>query len=78
MLLCSTCRKHSLVLTSFMTYHRVCNMTGTTSRAETAGPSGAPEFTSCFIGIRVTLYLVLLCCLFFDLRILITHLVSSN
>ena len=53
-------------------------MTGTTSRAETAGPSGAPEFTPCFIGVRITLYLVLLCFLFFDLRILITHLVSSN
>jgi hypothetical protein len=34
------------ILSSFTTYHRVCNqsnMTGVTSRAETADPSGAHE-----------------------------------
>ena len=54
-------------------------------------PSGASYFTSGFSGVRVTRSLVLcvcfvdrclffwlLCCLFFDIRILITPLVSSN
>ena len=39
------CRKH---FSSFMTYHRVCkqiNITGATSGAGTAHPSGAHEFT---------------------------------
>ena len=64
-----------------------------TSGAGTAYPSGAPEFTPIFNGVCVTRSLVLcvcfvdrclsfffrpLCCLFFDLRILITSLVSSN
>jgi hypothetical protein len=47
----STGRKHFLVIYSFMTYHRVCNeinTTGATSRAGTAYPSGAPEFTPGF------------------------------
>jgi len=62
------------------------------SGAGTAYPSGAPEFTPAFSGVHVTRSLVLcvcfvdhclsfctLCCLFFfDLRILITPLVSSN
>ena len=46
-----TCRKHFPVLSSFMTYHRVCNYintTGSTSGARTAYPSGAPEFTPGF------------------------------
>jgi hypothetical protein len=46
--ICSTCRKHFLVLSSFMTCHRVCNqskMTGATSGARTAHSSWAPEFT---------------------------------
>ena len=46
---CSTCRKYFPVLSSFMTYHRVCNYintTGITSVAGTAYPSGAHEFTS--------------------------------
>ena len=40
-------------LFSFMIYHRVCNTintTGTASAAETAYPSGAPEFTPVFGG----------------------------
>jgi hypothetical protein len=67
-----------------------------TSGAGTAYPSGAPEFTSGFIGVRVTRSLVLCACFvdrclffctfsfghcylfFFDIRILITPLVSSN
>jgi hypothetical protein len=64
---------------------------GATSGAGTAYPSGAHEFTPCFSGVRVTRSFVLcvcfvllsffppLCCLFFfELRSLITSLVSSN
>jgi hypothetical protein len=50
--ICSTGRKHIQVLSSFTTYHRVCNwsnMTGATSGAGTAYPSGAPEFTLGFL-----------------------------
>ena len=56
--ICSTCRKHFPVLTSFMTYHRVCNQINTTSDTSGAGiayPSGSYEFTpdlywgSCFV-----------------------------
>ena len=98
--ICSTCRKHFPVLSSFMTYHRVCNWINTTRATGgtgTAYPSRAPECTPCFSGARVTRSLVLcvcfvdrclsflyfffwpLCCLyFFDIRILITLLVSPN
>ena len=80
-----------------MTYHRVCNQINTTdvtSGAETAYPSGAPEFTPIFSEVCVTRSLVLyvcfvdrsllilfwsLCCLFFfDIRILMNPLVSST
>jgi hypothetical protein len=96
----STCRKHFLVLSSFMTYHRVCNWintTGATGGTGTADPSGAPEFTPCFEwgscysifsfmcmfcrSLFVFLYFFFwqLCCIFsFDIRILITPLVSPN
>ena len=46
--ICSTCGNHFPVLSSFMTYHRVCNKintTGTTSGAGAAYPSTTPEFT---------------------------------
>ena len=49
--ICSTCRKHFPVFSSFMTYHRVCsliNTTGVTSGAGTAYLSGAHEFTPGF------------------------------
>ena len=94
------CHKHFLVLSSFMTYHQICNQintTGATSGAGTANPSGAPEFTSgfqwgscylifSFICMFCRSLFVLLsfffwplsCLFFFDLRILITPLVSSN
>ena len=48
---CSTCRKHFPVLSSLMTYHRVCNQrntTGATSETGTAYPSRAPTFTRGF------------------------------
>jgi hypothetical protein len=44
----STYRKHTPVISLFMTYHRVCkkiNTTGATSRAGTAYPSEVPEYT---------------------------------
>ena len=49
--ICSTCRKHFPVLSSFMTYHRACyqiNTTGAISVVGTAYPSRAPEFTPGF------------------------------
>jgi hypothetical protein len=54
-----------------MTYHRVCNQintTGATSGAGTAYPSGAPEFTPIFSGVRVTRSLIL--CVWFEDRCL--------
>jgi hypothetical protein len=63
--ICSTCRKHFPVLSSFMTYPRDCNYINTTSAtsgAGTANPSGAPEFTPVLSGVRVTRSLVL--CMF--------------
>jgi hypothetical protein len=96
----STCRKHVSVLSSFMTYHRVCNYVSTTdatSSTGTAYPSGAHAFItgfkwgSCYSifnfmcifcrSLFVLLYFIFwsLCWLFFfNLRILITTLVSSN
>ena len=47
----STCRKHFPVLSSFMTYHQLCNQinaTGVTSGAGNAYHSGAPQFTPDF------------------------------
>ena len=65
--------------------------TGTSSGAGTAYPSGAPEFTPGFYSIfsfmcmfcrslfvLLSFFFLPSCCLSFDLRILITHLVSSN
>ena len=49
------------VLSSLMTYYRVCcksNTTSVTSRAGTYYPSGAPEFTPGFLGVRVARFLV--------------------
>jgi hypothetical protein len=59
--ICSTCHKHFLVLSSFMTYHWVCNWSNTTrstSAPGTAYPSGTPEFTPVFSEIIVAQYLV--------------------
>jgi hypothetical protein len=45
--ICSDCRNHNPVLSSFMTYHRVCNKNNTTDPTWGAGtvyPSGAHEF----------------------------------
>ena len=46
--MCSTCRKHFPVLSSFMTKKRICSWistTGDTSEAGTAYPSGAHKIT---------------------------------
>ena len=59
--ICFTSRKDFTVLSSFMTYDRVCNQgntTGVTSGARTAYPSEAPEFTPGFSGVRVARSLV--------------------
>jgi hypothetical protein len=55
------CRNHIPILSSFMTYHRVCNKSNTTGAmcdAGTAYPSGASEFTPVFSGVRVARSLV--------------------
>ena len=75
--LCHICRKHFSVLSSFMTYHRVCNYintTGATSGARTDHPSGHLSSPPLFSGICVTRSLVLyvvFCRSSFDLFILI-------
>ena len=43
-------------------YYRFCNMRGVTTGAGIAYPSGAPEFTPGFSGVRVTRSLVLCVC----------------
>ena len=96
--ICSLCSNQNPVLSSFVTDHRVCNKSNTTSvtcGAGTAYTFGAPEFTPVLIVVRVArsfvfcvLFRIPLCaissfllcplhCLsFFDLRLLITSLVS--
>ena len=91
---------HDPALSSFMTYNWICkinNTTRATRRRGTGYPSGAPDFTTCFSGVRVArslVFCVILCrslfvllclftwplyCLFvFDLRLLITPLMSSS
>ena len=62
--LCSTCRKHIVVLYLFMAFHRVCNQSntmGATSEAGTAYRSGAPEFTRGFSSCSIFSFL---CCVF--------------
>ena len=49
--ICSICLKHFPVLSSFITYHRVCNLRNTTDATSGAGiayPSAAPDFTPGF------------------------------
>jgi hypothetical protein len=43
--ICSVCRNHNPFLSSFMTYHRVCNKSNTTAATSLAG---TPEFTPSF------------------------------
>ena len=55
---------YNLVLSSFMTYHRVCNKsntTGGTCVAGTAYPSGTPELTTVFVGFVLLGRLFFLC-----------------
>jgi hypothetical protein len=42
--ICSVCRYHYPVLSSFMTYHRVCNKSNTTGVNSGAGTEFIPEF----------------------------------
>ena len=85
----------SFVITTGSPSYAICeSLLGNACGAETAYPSGAPEFTpgfqwnSCFSIFNFMLcwslfallyfFFWLLCCLFFDIRILITPLVSPN
>ena len=55
-LICSTCRKHFSVLSSFMIYHRVCNKsntTGATIGAGTAYPPWIHRLIHVFCEVRV-------------------------
>ena len=56
-----TCRKYFPVLSSIMTYHRVCSQINTTGTTSEAGTATLPEYLSStrFSGVRVTRYLVL-------------------
>ena len=59
--ICSVCRNQNPVFSSWLTYHRVCNKSNTTSvicGAGTAHSSGAHAFTPGFSGIRVARFLV--------------------
>ena len=56
------CRNYNLIISSFMTYHRVSNKSNTMSVTCEAGityPSGASEFTPVFSEVRVVRSLVL-------------------
>jgi hypothetical protein len=58
---CSVCRNHKSVLSSFMTYHCGCNKSDTTGVTYVIGtdyPSGAPWFTPVFNGVSVIQSLV--------------------
>ena len=62
--ICSKGHKYFPVLSSFMTYHRLCNwsdMTGVTSVAGATYPSGAPEFAPIFLLTSVGLMLSITC-----------------
>ena len=71
LLLWSVCRIHNPVLSSFMTYHRICNKSNTTDATSGAGTvhsSGAPNFTPGFSGVHVAhslVFCVLFCRLLF-------------
>ena len=47
--ICSVRPNHKPVLSSFMTYHRLCSNTGATSGAGTKNPSETPQFTPAFL-----------------------------
>ena len=69
--ICSTCHKHFLVLSSFATYYRVCNLINTTGVTSGAGTATLPEHMSSppiFSGVRVTRSLDL-CVNFVDSRL---------
>jgi hypothetical protein len=59
--ICIDCRNHNPVLSSLMTYHRVCNKrntTGATCEGGTANPSGAPSSSPVFSFLCNVLYIV--------------------
>ena len=83
----STCRTHFPVLSSFMTYHRICNKINMTRAANGVGFQWGScysifSFMCMFCRSQLDLLYFFfwpLCCLsFFDLLLLATPLVSSN
>ena len=66
LLLCFVCHNSNHVLSSFVTYHRVCikiNTNGATCGSGTLCPFGAHEFTLVVSVVRVTQSLVLVFCI---------------
>jgi hypothetical protein len=60
--ICSVCRNNNVVLSSSMTYHRVCNKSntkGATYGARNAYPAGTTEFTLVLCGVSFARSLVL-------------------
>jgi hypothetical protein len=54
--ICSVYRNHNSVVSSFLTYHQVCNKcnpTGATCGEGNAYPSEASEFTRCLVGFEL-------------------------
>ena len=87
--ICSVCRNHNTVISSFMIYHQVCSNSNTTSGTGTTYPFGAPGFTPslvCVFSVMFCKSLFVLLYFFFwqlyllsvSVRFLITPLVSSN
>ena len=76
--ICSVCRNHNSVLSSFITYHRVCykrNTTGAVCGAETNYPSPAHEspllgFLWCSYWLIFSILCVVFCWLLFPLLFL--------
>ena len=64
MTICSTCHKQFLVLSPFMTYHRVCNYSNTTGATSGTGtsPSRAPLFTPSGVRVTRSLAFCVVCC----------------
>jgi hypothetical protein len=82
--ICSVCRNHNPVLSSFMTYQQVCNKSKTTRATCDAGTTHSSRTSQVFSGVCVARSLVFdvmicrsffvlfwpLCCLSFHLRLL--------
>ena len=73
--ICSTHRNHNSVLSSIMTYHRVCDKSNTTGAT-----CGAPELSPVFSFLCSVLYITVCCFVFFlwSLRWLVLLLFTAS